>query len=155
AGNGVISGPVTVNGSLSPGSSLGTLTINNTLTLSGTTVMELDTGASPNSDRVTGLTSVTYGGTLTVNNIGPALAGGEIFTLFSAGSYSGSFGTLNLPSLGTGLNWFTGNLGVDGSLIVNRAPVAGNTNYFRGVGTSLKISSTSLLAVNTSDADGN
>ncbi|PYJ03542.1 MAG: hypothetical protein DME25_11910 [Verrucomicrobia bacterium] len=44
---------------------------------------------------------------------------------------------------------------MDGSLIVNRAPVAGNTNYFRGVGTSLKISITSLLAVNTSDADGN
>ena len=49
------------------------------------------TGSVAN-DTVTGLTSVTMGGTLVINNVGNPLAGGDAIQLFSASSgYSGSF----------------------------------------------------------------
>ena len=42
------------------------------------------------------LSPLTYGGSLTVVNIGPALAGGEVFDLFDAPSFSGSFSASSL-----------------------------------------------------------
>jgi hypothetical protein len=53
---------------------------------------------------------MTYGGTLTVNNIGAALTAGDSFQIFSAANYNGSFAALNLPALGTGLAWNTNGL---------------------------------------------
>src|SRR6185369_9518135 len=46
-GNGLITGPVTIQsaGRLAPGTSIGTLTISNSLSLSGVTVMELNAAA--------------------------------------------------------------------------------------------------------------
>ena len=42
-------------------------------------------------DRFIGLSSVTYGGTLTVTNLGGTLANGDSFQLFSSTAYSGAF----------------------------------------------------------------
>src|SRR5207247_7163046 len=69
-GNGLINGPVTIQsaGRLAPGTSIGALTISNSLSLSGVTVMELNAAAGTN-DLVRGLTSVTYGGALTLSNL--------------------------------------------------------------------------------------
>src|SRR5206468_11901346 len=68
-GNGLIQGPVTVQsaGRLAPGASIGVLTISNSLNLSGVTVMELNAATGTN-DLVRGLTSIAYGGTLTLSN---------------------------------------------------------------------------------------
>lgn len=120
-GTGSIDGPVIVNagGSLTPGTSIGTLTINNTLSLSGTTVMEISRdNDGPESDRVAGVTTLTYGGTLTVTNIGTtALQVGDTFQLFSASTINpATFVTWNLPA---GYTWNTSQLNVNGSISVS------------------------------------
>jgi autotransporter-associated beta strand protein len=117
-GNGTINGPVTVQagGTLSPGTSIGALTINHTLLLAGTTIMEIDKTGGTN-DLVQGLTGVSYGGTLTILNLGGTLAAGDTFRLFSSTSYGGTFSVVNLPTLNDGLVW-TNRLMQDGTLAV-------------------------------------
>ncbi len=70
AGNGIISGPVTVNsgGSLSPGNPLGTLTLSNNLTLAAgsTTFMQIQHSPLTN-DVVRVLGTLTESGTLNVH----------------------------------------------------------------------------------------
>ena len=81
-------------------------------------------------------------GTLTVTNVGSALQGGDIFTLFSAPATSGVFAATNLPTLAADLNWRTTNNFV--TLIVNQV-VPGAANYSRAKGLNLKIRITDLL----------
>jgi len=123
AGAGELDGSVTVQngGRLAPGGSgVGLLTINNSLNLSGTAVVELSkTGVALSNDRVTGLTTLNYGGSLLVTNIGAgSLTAGDSFTLFTASSYSGAFTNLTLPPLSAGLLWDASNLVVNGSITV-------------------------------------
>ena len=122
-GTGTIGGAVNVQagGTLAPGAGgIGTLTVNNSVTLSGTTQMEVSkSGATLTSDRVSGITTVTYGGTLVVTNVGTdALASGNTFTLFSATTRTGSFATITLPTLSTGLTWDTSRLSIDGTITI-------------------------------------
>jgi autotransporter-associated beta strand protein len=135
AGNGIITGPVTIQagGTLAPGASIGQLTISNTLTLAGTTILELNKAAGTN-DSVVGLSSVTYGGTLMVTNLAGALAAGDSFQLFSAESSEGSFSELILPELQPGLAWDTnalssGALSIVASVPTNPIPL---TSLFTG-----------------------
>jgi fibronectin-binding autotransporter adhesin len=101
-GSGTILDPVTVDGTLAPGNSgIGTLTISNSVMLNsdGTSVMKIDRASAQNADRLSA-NSVTYGGTLTVNNIGSTnLQAGDTFNLFAAGTISGTFVATNLPPL--------------------------------------------------------
>jgi autotransporter-associated beta strand protein len=119
-GTGSIVSPVTVaaGGSLAPATSIGTLTINNTLSLAGTAVMEItrDNG-TPESDRVVGVSTLTYGGTLTVTNIGTnSLQVGDTFDLFDAATINpANFAQLNLPA---GYTWDTSQLNVNGTISV-------------------------------------
>jgi autotransporter-associated beta strand protein len=125
SGNGLIQGPVTIQspGSLAPGTSIGALTISNSLGLSGVTVMELNVAAGTN-DLVRGLTSVTYGGTLTLSNLSGTITASNAFKLFSANSYSGVFAALTPASPGQDLTWNTNTLATDGTLrVVSTAPV--------------------------------
>ncbi len=122
-GNGTIGNAVTVlsGGTLAPGASVGKLTVNNALTLQAgsTAVMELSksSGVTTN-DAVLGLTSVNYGGTLIVTNVGAtALAAGDSFQLFAAGAYNNAFATVILPPLENGLLWVN-RLAVDGTIAV-------------------------------------
>jgi autotransporter-associated beta strand protein len=120
SGYGTISAPVTVNagGHLAPGGSIGTLTVSNTLTLAGESDFEINNlpAGSPTNDQVAGITTLTYGGSLVVTNLGDAnpanWSNGETFKLFSAGSVtSGSFfSSITLPTLPAGFTWetFTG-----------------------------------------------
>src|SRR6185503_3529761 len=94
-GTGTIRGTVAVQsaGILSPGASIGTLTVSNTLTLSGTTFVEVN-AAAHSSDLVRGVTTLTYGGTLVVTNLAGAFASGDSFKLFDATTYLGAFATV-------------------------------------------------------------
>ncbi|HWD92603.1 MAG TPA: autotransporter-associated beta strand repeat-containing protein [Verrucomicrobiae bacterium] len=145
-GTGTIAGPVTVasGARLSPGaSSLGTLTINNTLTLSGGSSalfrINNNTGGT-NNDQVAGLTGVTYGGTLVVTNSGTSpLVAGSTFKLFnSAAAGGGNFSSVTILPSGSGtFNPATGILTVTstGSLALGR-PVINNGNLeLTGTGT--------------------
>jgi len=127
SGIGKILGAVTIQGgaTLIPGNAasrtIGRLTISNSLTLSSgsfTRVKISKTGSVTTNDLITGLTSLTCAGTITVTNIGNAdLVAGDTFKLFSSASYSGGFTTTNLPLLTGNLYW-TNRLAVDGTLAV-------------------------------------
>ncbi|HEX7261460.1 MAG TPA: DUF1349 domain-containing protein, partial [Luteolibacter sp.] len=118
AGSGSIAGTVDVQagGKLAPA---GTLTINNTLALSGSVQMKLSkNGATLGNDRVAGISTVNYGGTLVVTHQGDALTAGNSFQLFAAAHYSGNFSGTALPSLASNLLWDTSTLPVDGTIRV-------------------------------------
>jgi hypothetical protein len=120
-GNGTILAPVTVQsgGTLAPGTSIGKLMLINSIILQGSTLMEISKTASAfTNDQLQVIGPVTFGGSLTVSNIGPSLLGpGDQFQLFNAGGYVGSFTTITLPPLAPGLVW-TNKLSVDGSIQV-------------------------------------
>lgn len=114
-GTGAITGPVSVQaaGALAPGMGVGALTINNTLNLAGTTVMELDATAGTN-DQVVGVSTLTYGGTLVVTNANGIPAVGTVYKLFQATTYAGSFSSVVSP----GMTLDTSKLAVDGTVTV-------------------------------------
>ena len=93
-GTGAISGPVTnaAGGTLSPGMSIGTLTLSSDLTLQtdSFTLVEVNKTAGT-TDRVTGVANLNYGGTLVVTNLSGTLNIGDSFTIFTAASPSGNF----------------------------------------------------------------
>jgi autotransporter-associated beta strand protein len=126
-GSGTISSPVAIQsgGTLQPGpvgGNIGTLTINNTLNLTGKTVMAINRTNSQTASLVTGISTVSYGGTVTVTNVGNPLQAGDTFTLFNAANYTGTFATTNLPALSNGLVWDLSKLAQNGTLTVGGLP---------------------------------
>lgn len=128
-GTGAVTGPVVFTaGTLSPGAGgIGTFTINGSLTLAGAR-MEIDKSSPTTNDLVTGLSTVTFAGTLIATNIGgSALVAGDAFKLFNAStSYLGSFGSIvpATPDNNPGLAWDTSTLNTDGTLRVVTGVVA-------------------------------
>jgi autotransporter-associated beta strand protein len=121
-GNGSIGGPVTVQpgGTISPGASIGTLFINNNLTLGGNLVAEVNTSVSPSNDLivVTGTLANSGTGTVTLSNLGPALVAGDSFTLFSKPlANGGAMSLITTPALTSGLV-LSNRLALDGSVLV-------------------------------------
>jgi autotransporter-associated beta strand protein len=142
-GTGTIAGPVTIasGATLAPGASIGTLTINNALTLaagSSTSVEISNDGGVTSSDLVTGLTSVDYAGTLVVTNAGTnALVAGQVFKLFNASSASGNFSQVTILPAGTGsFNPATGELTINSSgvLTVNPPSISNGNLVLAGTG---------------------
>ena len=141
-GNGTVNGNVDGSGTISPGASIGTLTITNVATLGGTLYMELNRTNGAQTNDILAAASIVYGGTLTVTNTGSNLVAGDRFVLFH-GPFSGTFGTVDLPSTSNdgSLNYtWTNKLNLDGSIqvltvvsSVNQTPtnlltsVSGNT----------------------------
>lgn len=122
AGVGSVLGDVTVNGTTSPGP-LGTLNFADSLALSGTVVMEINRTNNPSADLISA-TTLSFGGTLTVTNLGGALQAGDSFQLFS-GSITGMFAATNLPALlPTNLFWDASKLNSQGIISVALEPAA-------------------------------
>jgi fibronectin-binding autotransporter adhesin len=118
AGTGAIAGPVTVvsGGAIEAGSTstIGTLNLGSTLALSGNTLVKINKGAAA-SDRFSGQTGVTYGGTLTVTNLGGTLTTNDSFTLFSPGASASKFaGIIGSPGPGLAYRFTNGVLSVVG-----------------------------------------
>ena len=103
-GNGSIAGAVSVatGATLSPGASVGKLMVNNTLTLAGNTVIEVDKINGTNDQVVA--TTVNYGGTLTITDLSGGLSAGDSFGVFSASSRTGDFASI-VGSPGANLAW--------------------------------------------------
>jgi len=139
-GIGSIGGTVTVpaGGTLAPGipargaltAAIGILTAGNT-TVGGTVLMKIDRAASPTSDRLNASSvTVNSGASLNVSNLGSTnFVAGDTFNLFGA-PVSGSFATLNLPSLpNAGLYW-TNKLAINGTIaVVSTVTVNTNSPY--------------------------
>jgi autotransporter-associated beta strand protein len=157
-GNGAIKGTVVIapGATVSPGTSIGTLYFTNSPNLQGYAAMEINkTGLSLTNDKLVVVGNpLHYDGILSVTlaNGSDPLTGGEIFDLFHATSFDGSFFSADLPVLATDLNWWTDKLSTDGTLIVNRAPTAQDKTYTRTKGTTLKVAKADLL-VGASDPD--
>ena len=128
-GTGSIGGPVNVNsgGTIAAGASIGTLTINSDLTLTGNVAVEVNTSANPSNDLlvVSGVVSNAAAASVTVSNLGSALAVGQKFTVFNSAVANGAAMTV----AGGGVNW-TNNLAVDGSIAVLSLISSVNTNSF-------------------------
>ena len=91
------------------------LTISNRIALAGNLL------AAINKTNFTSLlvaSNVTYGGALTLNNLGPALAYGDTIKLFSASNYSGTFRSIVPTAPGPGLIWNTNMIAVDGTIFI-------------------------------------
>lgn len=136
-GRGTINGNLTVGGTGTvapgggPGGSTGILTVTNAVSLSGTVWMKLNRAVSPTSDRlVSSHSTITYGGTLVITNIGSGAKVGDTFTLFSgSGLSAGSFSTVVQPSY---YSFDLSQLGVNGTITL--------TNAFRPAISSLNLS---------------
>jgi fibronectin-binding autotransporter adhesin len=139
-GTGVIGGPVAVNtgGILSPGASVGALNLNSNLTLSGNLLIEVNKSLSPSNDvvNVAGALTNAGTGTLTVLNLGGALATGDSFKIFNKPVPNGQ--ALHIVSSGSEI--WTNKLTLDGSIAVLAAPNPPSggdpTNVFVWLGTS-------------------
>lgn len=118
---------VLTGGTLAPGNSIGTLNFTNTLTLAGISNFEIDPllGAGLNADLANVTNGITYGGILNILYAGASsdFASGMVFNLFDASSFSGSFDTVNLPTLTEGLTW-QNDLASNGTLAVIPEPSA-------------------------------
>ena len=156
SGTGSIADNVTVQagGTVSPGAgtnSIGALTITGNLTNSGTLLMDLNkSGATLTSDAINGVSTLQYGGTLQLVLNGSALAVGDQFTLFGAGTYAGAFSNIVPATPGTGLAWNTNGLATNGvlSVMLGAAPVSA-LKFTSGPvisGTNLTISATNTGA---------
>ena len=186
SGNGAVNGGLIVGSgaTLSPGNGgtsgtlLGVLTFSNALTLAagGTTLMAANHSPLTNEmARVIG--ALTNGGNLLVTSSSMvALAAGDSFKLFSAGSYAGSFASVSLPALTPGLAWNTNTLNSAGLLsVISIIPhfktflAAGTNLVMRGGGglpngnyyvltstnLTLPLASWTRVATNAYDASGN
>jgi autotransporter-associated beta strand protein len=136
SGGGAINGSVTANGTVSPGASIDTLTFNNDLTLTGTSIMEVSVDGGLTNDVVAVTGALAYGGMLKVVRIGTtALAVNDTFKLFNfLSAPAGSFSQILLPS---DYAWDTTQLSVDGTVRVTGI-AAPPTLGFTQIGTSLQ-----------------
>jgi len=121
-GSGTINGNVSAlpGSTLNPGDTIGTLSVQNNLTLNGALVMELNRTNTQISDELVSIQgAITATGTLTVTNLGPALQAGDQFQLFNQ-PVSG-FATVTLPPVGS--NGWANNLANNGTIaVVSTAP---------------------------------
>ncbi|HEV2453348.1 MAG TPA: autotransporter-associated beta strand repeat-containing protein, partial [Verrucomicrobiae bacterium] len=138
-GAGVFGGAITVNsgGTLALGSE--TLSTSNNLTIAGNVSVSVNNSATPSSGMaiVTGTLVNTGSGTVSVSNLGPALAAGNTFQLFSQPVSGGN----NLTISGGGVQW-ANNLAADGTISVVGALPQPVINGFSISGTNLVISGT-------------
>lgn len=114
AGGGTVNGSMQADGTIAPA---GTLTFNGNLTFDGNLAFTVDTSLAQSNDVVSvigGGPDNTGTGTLTVNNLGPALVAGQTFYLFNQPVQNGGSLTI-IPPPGVVL---TNNLEVDGSVTV-------------------------------------
>jgi fibronectin-binding autotransporter adhesin len=119
-GIGTINAAVTVQpgGSLSPGDlGVGTLTINNNLTLAGNVTIAVNKSLSPAASNsvatVSGTITNIGNGSIIVTNLGPALAVGNSFKLFNQPVVNGGA----MAVIGNGVAW-NNHLALDGSVSV-------------------------------------
>lgn len=101
-----------------------TIKMNSALTLNPGSTTSMKVNASSGAcDTFTGLTNITYGGTLQLTDVAiTPFHNGNSFKLFLAANYSGAFSAIVPATPGTGLRWDTSELNVNGTLRVFSTP---------------------------------
>jgi autotransporter-associated beta strand protein len=137
-GDGSVNGDVTVasGATLAPGNQdFGSLNFSNSLTLAAGSRTRLNVSHdSQTNNGVSVSGTLTYGGSLVVSNADDPLQGGDGFKLLSAASRAGSFSSLALPALASGLYWDTNTLYSDGTIrvAIETPPVIGGISMANG-----------------------
>jgi hypothetical protein len=178
SGGGRVNGNLTIGdgASLVPDKVSTVMTFSNALTFSAGAICSLQISKTlMTNSGLAVLGTLTYGGTLTVTNVGSVpFAAGDSFTLFSASNYGGAFADIIPPTPGPGLVWNTNSLGASGTLAIVPAgfvlacpKISGNQLVFSGSGGSpngsfLVLTSTNLTlplaqwtTAATNECDGN
>jgi autotransporter-associated beta strand protein len=138
-GTGTIGGDVTTyfTGALVPGpggNTVGTLTVLGNMTLEGDARFVLNRDNPQNASKLVCAGAIQISGNLIVENIGPSPQPGDMFTLITAGSFSGGFESMTLPELPAGLAWNTQNFASTGTLTVGQIPVITNAPLNQSTG---------------------
>lgn len=126
-------GSFVFNGGYAPGNSPGAVTIVGDVTFGNLNIATFEIGGTTlgaQYDHLSVNGALAFGGTLNVVWYnGFTAAAGQTFDLFNFTSSTGSFSTLNLATLSSGLTWNTTNLYTNGSISVESAtPVPEPTN---------------------------
>ncbi len=120
-------------GSLCLGSSAGLLKLNGSLTLSSgsTSAITIDRSTATNS-LVSGINTLTCGGTLAVSSLGTGYQVGDSFILFAAAHYAGAFSkvTLTPSSPAPGLAWDVSQVGSGVLKVVAGSPQTATAAIF-------------------------
>lgn len=140
-GAGTVNGPVTVlaGGNVSPGNSIGTLTLGSGLNLAGSLRIEVNrSGSSSDRINVTGTQTNSGTGSVTVTNLGAALQAGDTFTLFTGPLLNGN--AMSVSGGGASVTW-TNKLAVNGTISVLAVTSTTPTNITSSVsGNNLTLS---------------
>ncbi len=128
-GNGTVTGAVMVRGTVAPGESSGTLTVDNMTFCDGSTLDIQLNGTAPGTlyDVLssTGTIALLPGSKLKLSFFdGFAPLASNAFDILNFSSLTGSFSTLDLPALDGGRYWDTGNLYLNGTISVVPEPAA-------------------------------
>jgi fibronectin-binding autotransporter adhesin len=132
-GQATVGGPVTVNagGTFYAGfasNAIGTLTISNNLSLAGNVIVALSKDQAQSNDVVNVTGALTYGGILTILNVGSnSLTAGDTFTVFPTGG-TGSFSSI-IPPDGATVSFADGVITV---VSVSAGPTLNYTNLGGG-----------------------
>ena len=118
--DGTLTGSVSVSagGCLAPGpaSGIGSLTLTQPVTVSGSLTLRINRNSAQTADLLTA-PSLTLGGVLTVLNSGSAPQLGDTFRLFAvSGTTVIAQPAVNLPTLTAGLTWDLSSLGTNGTI---------------------------------------
>jgi autotransporter-associated beta strand protein len=138
SGDGQVNGDFTLaNGAtLSPGDNdLGALVFNQSLTLNSGSKTLLNISHDSQTNNVVIVGGIfARNGMLVVSNADDPLQDGDIFHLFSAGNFTGQFGSVTLPALSPGLYWDTSTFAIDGTIrvIVQAPPVISDVGVVGG-----------------------
>ena len=122
-GAGRVSGSLRVGSgaSIAPGAAIGNLyVVFGELVFENGSYCEIDVDKSQtvtNDCIYVGMGSVTYGGQLEISHSGSDFSEGDCFKIFEANGYNGSFESISLPALDTGLCW-SNSLSVNGTISV-------------------------------------
>ena len=158
-GTGVIVGSVSVQsgGTLAPGTSVGTLTLQNNLTLAGNILLEVDKSLAATNDfvQVGGALTNTGGSIVTITNLGPVFAVGDSFKFFSKPLSNGNAITFSPATPGAGMAW-TNKLALDGSVEIVSTTIVGTSADLIGlilnIGTLSPSFSSNILSYTASAA---
>lgn len=124
-GSGTVGSTAVIGGTFAPGNSIDSIGIVGNLTLGADSFSNFEISALDNiSDLATVSAMLNFGGTLNVSNIAGVLTLGNTFNLFDFASKSGTFSTVNLPTLNSGLDWNQENLYTTGEISVIPEPGA-------------------------------
>lgn len=133
AGSGNVAASLTtMQGTLLPGDTgVGALNFANSLTLAGTSLLQLDLASGSSYDQLFIGGTFTAGGALSVsllNSFDPVT--GASFHLFNTSNpITGTFSSVSLPSLDAGLSWDTSSLYTNGTLAVTTTAVPEPATY--------------------------